>query len=84
MPYDDDYGRHGHVVIDANQTSATGDFYVLFAVTDFVASAITMPTNSGSGTLATVTINAGIAVPIPFTSITRTSGVAIAYKRKSS
>lgn len=77
-------GNGGMTVID--DTSATpGKFGGLLVVNDAVISAITdaKDVTNASG-LTSITLSAGLYIPIPFDSITLASGVIIAYNRYGS
>lgn len=77
-------GNGGMTVID-DTSATTGKFGGILVVDDAVISAITDAKGvTNSAGLVGITLPAGLYIPIPFDSITLTSGVVIAYNRYGS
>ena len=72
-------GGLGGVEIFTTTAQTSKDYYAIYFVQESVISAITMANSTGSSALVT-TIPAGMTLFGNTTSITLTSGLAIAYK----
>lgn len=75
-------GERGGTII-ANTNEVTGDFNCLYPITETVVDAMTL-NSSFTGSMASVTLAAGVPFYGRFTAITLTSGTAIAYNTTTS
>ena len=68
---------NGGVIID-DTSATTGTFGGLLVINTAVISAITAPSVTNSAGLTSITLDAGLYLPLNFSSITLTSGVVYA------